>query len=309
MADASLDPDSVYLLRSSQNIEPDEVNYRELMKHYKLESQLKKMAETKLPTTYHHLLRGVGEKTTEAKDAKGDLLSLLQGVPFDRPIEPLPESIVKSALQLPAASKSGPVLHTLKSQKSSGLIHAPPPTQKDKAAQEEKLKSKSKDEKDRKEKKEKKKKKREREDASLLQKLLAPLVTELRGLTWAGWIVSGKAGNPFISKITRENCKRLGVPNYFDFVKEPMDLTRMKEKVEKAEYVRIEQFTSDIKLMVANAKTFNRVGEPVFQMAIELEQLYESKLAGYRVTLDDLQQERKKRKKEKKKKKDKKKDK
>lgn len=84
-------------------------------------------------------------------------------------------------------------------EKSSGLIHAPPPTQKDKAAQEEKLKSKSKDEKDRKEKKEKKKKKREREDASLLQKLLAPLVTELRGLTWAGWIVSGKAGNPFIS--------------------------------------------------------------------------------------------------------------
>lgn len=79
--------------------------------------------------------------------------------------------------------------------------------------------------------------------------------------------------------------------------------------MEKADYVRIEQFTSDIKLMVANAKTFNRVGEPVFQMAIELEQLYESKLAGYRATLDDLQQERKKRKKEKKKKKDKKKDK
>lgn len=84
-------------------------------------------------------------------------------------------------------------------EKSSGLIHAPPSTQKDKHAQEEKLKSRSKDEKDRKEKKEKKKKKREREDASLLQKLLAPLVTELRGLTWAGWIVSGKAGNPFIS--------------------------------------------------------------------------------------------------------------
>lgn len=78
------------------------------------------------------------------------------------------------------------------------MIHAPPPTQKDKQAMEEKMKSKVKDEKDRKEKKEKKKKKREREDASMLQKLLAPLVTELRGLTWTGWIVSGKAGNPFV---------------------------------------------------------------------------------------------------------------
>lgn len=97
-------------------VEPDEVNYRELMKHYELETHLSKMADTKLPTTYHHLLRGVGEKTTEARDAKGDLLSLLQGVPFDRPIEPLPESIVKSALQLPAGSKKGPVLHPLKNR-------------------------------------------------------------------------------------------------------------------------------------------------------------------------------------------------
>lgn len=83
-------------------------------------------------------------------------------------------------------------------EKASGLVHAPPPTQKDRQAQDEKLKSKSKDEKDRREKKDKKRKKREREDAQLLQTLLAPLVTELRGLTWAGWIVSGKAANPFI---------------------------------------------------------------------------------------------------------------
>lgn len=84
------------------------------------------------------------------------------------------------------------------SDKSQGLIHAPPPTHKERQVLDEKLKGRAKDDHDRKEKKEKKKKKREREDASVLQSLLAPLVTELRGLTWAGWIVSGKAGNPFI---------------------------------------------------------------------------------------------------------------
>ncbi|KAJ8533272.1 hypothetical protein ON010_g13982 [Phytophthora cinnamomi] len=88
-----------------------------------------------------------------------------------------------------------------------------------------------------------------------------------------------------------------------------MDLTRMKEKVERAEYSKIDQFTSDIKLMASNAKTFNRVGEPVHQMAIEIEQLYESKLPTYKKMFDDLQQERKKRKKEKKKRKEKKKEK
>ncbi|KAG6616980.1 Transcription initiation factor TFIID [Phytophthora cinnamomi] len=311
MANATLDPEQFYLVRGSQSIEKDEVDYRNLMTHYKLEPQLAKMADATLPSTYHHLLRGVGEARDSLTpgEAKGDLLALLEGVPFDRPIEPLPESVVKSALQLPAGSKSGPVLHPLSSRKTAGLIHAPPPTGAERAAHAEKQKGKAKDDKDRKEKKEKKKKKREREDATTLQKLLAPLVTELRGLTWAGWVVSGKPGNPFLQKFTKENCKRLGVPNYFDYIKNPMDLTRMKEKVERAEYSKIDQFTSDIKLMASNAKTFNRVGEPVHQMAIEIEQLYESKLPTYKKMFDDLQQERKKRKKEKKKRKEKKKEK
>ncbi|TDH72477.1 hypothetical protein CCR75_001269 [Bremia lactucae] len=311
MSNAAIDPEQFYLVRGAQNIKTDEVDYRNLMVHYKLEPQLIKLAEATLPSTYHHLLRGVGDARDSLTpgECKSDLLSLLDGVPFDRPIEPLPESVVKSALQLPAGSKSGPVMHPLSSRRSQGLIHAPPFTGTERAVHAEKQKGKAKDDKERKEKKERKKKKREREDASVLQKLLAPLVTELRGLTWAGWVVSGKAGNPFIQKFTKDNCKRLGVPNYFDYVMHPMDLTRMKEKVEHAEYTKIDQFTADIKLMAANAKTFNRVGEPVHQMAIEIEQLYESKLQVYRKMFDDLQQERKRRKKEKKKRKEKKKEK
>lgn len=113
---------SIYMFLLYRPVEPDDVNARELMKHFGLETHLAKMASAKLPTTYHHLLRGVGEKTTEGRDARGNLLSLLQGVPFDRPIEPLPESIVKSALQLPASSKSGPVLHTLKNRTSQCCV-------------------------------------------------------------------------------------------------------------------------------------------------------------------------------------------
>ncbi|CAI5721132.1 unnamed protein product [Hyaloperonospora brassicae] len=283
------------------------------MSYYKLEPHLAKMTETTLPSSYHHLLRGLGEardSLTPTNETRGDLMALLEGVPFDRPIEPLPESTVKSALQLPAGgSKSGPVLHPLHGGKTPGLIHTPPPTDTERAGHAEKQKGKSKDDKDRREKKEKKKRKREREDAAMLQKLLAPLVAELRALTWTGWVVSGKPGNPFLQKFTKDNCKRLGVPNYFDYVKSPMDLTRMKEKVERAEYTKIDQFTTDIKLMAANAKTFNRVGEPVHQMAIEIERLYESKLSTYKKMFDELHQERKKRKKDKKKRKEKKKEK
>lgn len=89
--------------------------YDALMSHFKLDAPLAKMSKAALPATYHHLLRGVGEprESEAARAAKGDLLSLLQGVPFDRPIEPLPESLVKSALQLPAGSKRGPALRAV----------------------------------------------------------------------------------------------------------------------------------------------------------------------------------------------------
>ena len=207
-------------------VEADAIDYHDLMKQFKLETHLKKMAETTLPTTYLHLIRGVGEKP-DTSDIKGDLAGLLKGVPFDRPIDPLPESVVKSALQLPPASKLGPTLYPMKGRtlhlglvdththswltcfpwilpalnsigQAQGLVHDPPLTQKEKSSMEDKLKSKARDDKDRKEKKEKKKKKREREDATMLQKVLAPLITELRALTWTQWIVSGKAGNPFL---------------------------------------------------------------------------------------------------------------
>jgi hypothetical protein len=83
------------------------------MKHYKLESHLTKMAETELPSTYQHLLRGIGD-SAETKDFKGDLAGLLKGVPFDRPIELIPENILRNALQLPPASKIGPRVHVYK---------------------------------------------------------------------------------------------------------------------------------------------------------------------------------------------------
>jgi len=88
-----------------------------------------------------------------------------------------------------------------------------------------------------------------------------------------------------------------------------MDLTRIKEKVDKQEYVKIDQLTHDILLLVENAKTFNRIGEPVHQMAIEFQNVYQVKVQAYKAMFEELHQERKKRKKEKKKKKDKKKDK
>nr|CCA21943.1 conserved hypothetical protein [Albugo laibachii Nc14]CCA24792.1 conserved hypothetical protein [Albugo laibachii Nc14] len=293
----------VYLLRD--DIEDDGIQYSNLMQEFQLETYMEKMNATKLPQTYHHLLRGVVGNTSNrlSEDVKSNLVGLLDGVPFDRPIQPLPENFLRAAFQLPVGSKPGPLMQRVKEKdgKHTGMARSPSSqtaVSGGKASTTaEKAKGKSED------KKEKKRRKREREDANMLQKILAPLVMELRDVTWVKWIVHGKPSNPFIQKITRDNCKRLGVPTYFEYVTEAMDLTRMKEKVEKAEYHKIDQFSHDVQQVVKNATTFNRAGEPVHQMALELEQLYFSKLKTYRSTFEELQQERKKRKKEEKKKK------
>ncbi|PIL34622.1 hypothetical protein GSI_03401 [Ganoderma sinense ZZ0214-1] len=50
------------------------------------------------------------------------------------------------------------------------------------------------------------------------------------------------------------------VPGYSDVISRPMDLGTMTVKVEKGRYRSLEEFASDLKLVTANAKTFNPTG-------------------------------------------------
>lgn len=93
------------------------------MQEYQLDTYIEKMNTTQLPQTYHHLLRGVCGNNTNfvtasAKDVKSNLVGLLDGVPFDRPIQPLPENLLRAAFQLPAGSKPGMLV-----QRSKGTTH------------------------------------------------------------------------------------------------------------------------------------------------------------------------------------------
>lgn len=63
--------------------------------------------------------------------------------------------------------------------------------------------------------------------------------------------------NPFLSKITEGNCEALGVPDYFKFVKKPMDLTRMQERLSKGGYEAPDAFFEDAQLVVRNCKVYN----------------------------------------------------
>ncbi|ETV95855.1 hypothetical protein H310_10897 [Aphanomyces invadans] len=313
------DASNVYLARGREWIGSSAVSRKDMMSHFRLDASLKAMSAAELPTGCKHLLKGLGLSNSHADltneyGTNLSLLTVLDERAFGRPIEPLPDQMVQAGFQFPTTAplSSATTFHKTSKSARPGFVQPPPakttasvPVDAKAAATaamtaQEKLKKE--------EKKREKKRKREKEEAESLKTILDPLVHDLKALTWKAWPdAKGKPSNPFIVKITKENCKALGVPNYFDYVQEPMDLTRIGEKVQKQAYLKLEQVEADIALLVANAKRFNREGDPVHEMAIEFQRAFDDKLRDvYRPIMDDLAASRKKLKKEKKKKKDKK---
>ncbi|KAJ2935753.1 hypothetical protein H1R20_g1340, partial [Candolleomyces eurysporus] len=66
-------------------------------------------------------------------------------------------------------------------------------------------------------------------------------------------------------------------PNYFDVIKDPMDLSTMSAKLEEGLYKDRFAFQADFKLMVANAKLYNMIDSYVHNEAIALETFFEKR--------------------------------
>lgn len=112
----------------------------------------------------------------------------------------------------------------------------------------------------------------------LCAEILRPAWQKLRGLSWpALWRYH--EGNPFVLKLTPKNAAASGVPNYFDIITTPMDLTRVQERISQGKYTAAEQFFTDLALITANAKKYNRppstleLAEPPEPARVPLEEL------------------------------------
>ena len=61
------------------------------------------------------------------------------------------------------------------------------------------------------------------------------------------------------TKIFHYPVKRKDAPNYYDVIKQPVDLTSMKNKAKRGEYQDKYQFLDDIALLRKNAEFYNGV--------------------------------------------------
>lgn len=72
---------------------------------------------------------------------------------------------------------------------------------------------------------------------------------------------------------------KLGLPDYFNIIKNPMDLGTIKKKLESNYYYSAKECISDFNLMFTNCYVYNKPGEDVVLMAQALEKLFLTKVA------------------------------
>lgn len=75
------------------------------------------------------------------------------------------------------------------------------------------------------------------------------------------------------------DAKSLGLHDYFDIIKEPMDLGTVKSRLNKNFYTTPVEFAEDVRLTFRNAMTYNPKGQDVYVMAEQLLQIFEEKWA------------------------------
>ncbi|KAI8811400.1 Bromodomain-containing protein [Cladochytrium replicatum] len=68
-----------------------------------------------------------------------------------------------------------------------------------------------------------------------------------------------------------------GVPHYFDIIKNPMDFSTVRKKLEQGEYGSMDEFQEDIRLMFRNCREFNLKGSEVYEMGGKLEKIFDEK--------------------------------
>ena len=92
------------------------------------------------------------------------------------------------------------------------------------------------------------------------KQILRKLLDQIRG-SQHSW--------PFLKPVTIEEA-----PNYYDVIKEPMDLETMGRKLDSDQYEQMDQFIRDICLICDNCRYFNRKASVYYKAADDLEKQF-----------------------------------
>lgn len=84
----------------------------------------------------------------------------------------------------------------------------------------------------------------------------------------------------------------LNLPDYFDIIKNPMDLGTVQKKLDTSAYRSVDEFERDVNMTFDNAATYNREGSVVYAMAQELKAKFSEDYRRFLEVLDSEEQKR-----------------
>mmetsp|Transcript_26588 Transcript_26588/g.67724 ORF Transcript_26588/g.67724 Transcript_26588/m.67724 type:complete len:585 (-) Transcript_26588:1605-3359(-) len=76
---------------------------------------------------------------------------------------------------------------------------------------------------------------------------------------------------------------RLRIPDYFNYIKHPMDLGTVKQKLQAKQYATPLEVCEDVRLIWKNCATYNQVGNPVRTMGDQMSDIWEKAWAESRI--------------------------
>ncbi|GJN18222.1 hypothetical protein PR202_gb05362 [Eleusine coracana subsp. coracana] len=81
------------------------------------------------------------------------------------------------------------------------------------------------------------------------------------------------------------DARALGLRDYYTVIQEPMDLGTVLLRLERRRYADPHAFAADVRLTFSNAKSYNAKGDPVYESADELSEIFEAGWAQLAATL------------------------
>ncbi|EOB14372.1 Bromodomain-containing protein [Nosema bombycis CQ1] len=81
---------------------------------------------------------------------------------------------------------------------------------------------------------------------------------------------------PFLEPVDRNL-----IPSYYEIIKNPMDLKKMRDKLDQKVYGSVDEFIQDLRLMIDNCYKFNEVGSDVYNCGIGLNDVINNLISKY----------------------------
>lgn len=90
---------------------------------------------------------------------------------------------------------------------------------------------------------------------------------------------------PFLQPVdaTLPGCER-----YYELIKDPMDFTTLKSKMEQRLYGSLDEWIDDVRVIFTNCYTYNQIGSEICNYAGALSMMFERQLDGLRDKEDEL---------------------